>query len=292
MKTWICWALFFCGICEGFAQGLGGGVYLRTNAKCIGSVVYNNQARDGFGVGGEDAFLVNTTVVGNKKIVQDTTRIAPGYIYCADGEIVDTAEYKKRSRTDAIGIVYWIRGDVNAVYPKGAVVALQERGGLRWGNAGVLNIGGQYENEEWASYAYLKDTACYGNTRKMEEQYNKGNSAFEAGHYCYNYTAFGQEPSNPRWCMPVYLHLRRIFSALPAVDASLKFLKRQHPGGKIDVISGKDKLNAWYWSTNDGLAGEKNNAFAVNFITGEIGENGQIEAEKTTGHYVRPIFIY
>lgn len=292
MKTWICWALLFCGICEGFAQGLGGGVYLRTNAKCIGSVVYDNQAQDGFGVGGGDAFLVNTTVAGNKKIVQDTTRIAPGYIYCADGEIVDTAEYKKRSRTDAIGIVYWIRGDVNAVYPKGAVVALQEQGGKRWGHVDVLHIGEQYLAQEWKAFAYMKDTACYGNTRKMEEKFRAGYSAFEAGHYCYNYTARGQELSNPRWCMPVYLHLRRIFSALPAVDASLKFLKRQHPGWEIHVISGKAKENAWYWSTNDGLSGEKNSACAVNFITGEIGKNGQIESEKGTGHYVRPIFIY
>lgn len=292
MRTWVCWILFLSGICEVYAQGKGGGIYLHNDAKCIGSVIYYNQAEDGFGVAGGNAAVVNTTVIGNIKIVQDTSRISPGYIYCADGEIVDTVAYRQEGRTNAIGIVFWVRGDVNATYPKGAVVALQEKNNLSWGSPNILNINGQYEGEEWYGVSFLKDTACYGNTLKIEEKYKEGYNTFEAGHYCYTYTAPGQEAGNPHWCMPVYLYLRRIFSALPAIEASLDFLQRCHPDWKIDAISGKDSYNAWYWSSNDGASGEKDQVCVVNFVTGAMGQKGSLEAAKNGKNNVRPVFVY
>lgn len=293
MKKWVSLLLLLWLGTEGYTQGKGGGIYLRNDSKCIGSIVYGNQAQDGFGVGGENAALVNTTIIGNEKILQDTTRITPGYIYCADGEILDTTTYKKEGRTNAIGIVFWVRGDMHAVYPKGAVVALEESV-KKWGANDVLIISDQYGGEVWQGYAFLKDTACYGNTFKMEEMYRKGWTDFEAGHYCYHYKASRQEGNLPQWCMPVYLYVRRIFSTLTAIEASLDFLKRCHPDWKIQKFSRNSESGAWYLSSDDGVSdsGDKNQVSVVNFVTGAMGKHGSIECFKGTSSNVRPVFVY
>ncbi|CCZ09062.1 hypothetical protein [uncultured Culturomica sp.] len=287
---WCIWLLWFC--IDTCAQGKGGGIYLHDGGSCVGSVVYQNQAQDGFGIAGGNARVINTTVIANEKLKVDTTRVAPGYIYCLNGEIVDTVTYESDGRQDAIGIVYWVRGDINAVYPKGAAIALQEFQGS-WGAVNVLNISGQYELEDWGGVAFLKDTACYGNTLKMEQEYtDRGYREFEAGHICYGYRAEKQVEGIPRWCLPTYLYLRRIFNQISALDASLRFLKRVHPGLDIDMLGGKSRTAAWYWSSNDGLAGEHNSGCVVNFVTGAYGRFGSTEAEKTTRNNVRPIFVY
>lgn len=284
--------LLLCLYINGTAQGKGGGIYLHDNGNCIGSVVYRNQAQDGFGIAGGNARVINTTVIANEKLKMDTTRVSPGYIYCANGDIVDTVAYEKDSRQDAVGIVYWVRGDVNAIYPKGAAVALQEFQGS-WGADNILDISAQYEMEDWKAVAFLKDTACYGNTRKMEKEYTDNRYlAFEAGHICYTYRAAKQVGKTPHWCLPTYLYLRRIFSRQTALDASLRFLKRVHPALNIDLFGGKAGASAWYWSANDGLSGERNNGCVVNFVTGAFGKFGSMEARKTTRNNVRPIFIY
>lgn len=299
MKAWILiiLGLWFSG--RGWAQGKGGGIYLKDNASCIGSVVYNNQAEDGFGVGGENATVLNVTVVGNEPIKQDSTRTAPGYIYCANGDIVDTTDYKARTEKDAIGIVFWVRGDWTALDQKGAVVALEE-GFYSWGTVDGLEVTAMYQDEEWGAFAYLKDTACYRHTADMEEMY-KTYREFEAGHYCYHFEAEMQQEAgltSPRWCMPTYLYLKRIFGVLPIVEHTLEFLKRVHlqSGKSIRIRSfteGKNRNDCWYWSADDGMTESMSRyAYIVNFMTGSMGAFTETQSEKTSKNYTRPIFIY
>lgn len=284
---------------QGWAQGKGGGIYLEDNASCIGSVVYGNQAEDGFGIGGGNATVLNVTVITNEVLKQDTTRTAPGYIYCANGDMVDTITYKKRANKDAIGIVFWVRGDWTVLDHKGAVVALEENE-CSWGALDGLHVVGDYDGEEWKAFAYLKDTACYKHTRDMEAMY-KAENQFEAGHYCYHFEAEMQQAaglSSPRWCMPTYLYLRRMYSVLSILENTMEFLKRVHAqaGKEIRVqsfVEGKDWKSCFYWSADDGLDSQKNDVYIVNFIKGYTALlGGEAKTAKTAKNYTRPIFIY
>ena len=58
------------------AQGQGGGIYIDDNGSCIGSVIYGNQAQDGFGVAGGDGILLNTTITGNEELKQNTKSVS------------------------------------------------------------------------------------------------------------------------------------------------------------------------------------------------------------------------
>lgn len=283
-----------------FSQGQGGGVYIDNNGSCIGSVIHKNQAQEGFGVAGGDGLLLNSTVVGNEPLKQDTTKIVPGDIYCANGEIVDATTYKKRATKDAIGIVFWVSGDPKAIYPKGAVVALDETQGS-WGLSGGLTISGDWGMSDLRRHFHLKDTACYGNTQKLYNEAMKSQNnkiAYKAGFYCYTYQAVRQIRENPvKWCLPVYKYLRRLFGVLPNVEATLKFLQEEHLGEsdfKVDLFSDKPADHSWYWSSDDGLdALLSNYAWTVNFVTGSSGPMNSGETLKTkSDNYIRPMFLY
>ena len=289
--------LMFVLLIPAFSQGQGGGIYIDDNGSCIGSVIHGNQAQDGFGVAGGNGLLLNTTVIGNEELKLNTKSVVPGDIYCANGDIVDTATYKERTTKDAIGIVFWVSGDPKAIYPKGAVVALEEAEGS-WGMTGGLSIAGGWPEDELKIYFHLKDTACYGNTRKLYDEAMKSASnqaIYKAGYYGYTYQAVRQTSENEiQWCLPVYMHLRRLFGVLPRVESSLKCLQKEHQGEgdfKIDFFSGKMETTCWYWSCNDG--GTNNNVWIVNFVTGLNGAMGTVgEALKSKIHYIRPIFLY
>lgn len=280
------------------AQGQGGGIYIDDNGSCIGSVIYGNQAQDGFGVAGGDGILLNTTIAGNEELKQNTKSVIPGDIYCANGDIVDTAAYKKRAVKDAIGIVYWISGDPKAVYPQGAVIALDETQGS-WGLTGGVSIAAGWPESDMKSYFYLKDTACYGNTRKLYDEAVKSASnqvAYRAAYYSYTYQAVRQIAENPvKWCLPAYMYLRRLFGVLPVVESSLKCLEKVHQGEgdfNIDLFLDKSEANSWYWSCDDGGV-VYSNVWMVNFATGLNGEMGSVgEALKTKNHNIRPMFLY
>lgn len=284
-----------------FSQGQGGGVYLDDSGSCIGSVIHSNQAQEGFGVAGGDGLLLNSTVINNERLQQDTTKVAPGDIYCANGDIVDTATYKMRTVKDAIGVVYWVSGDPKAIYPKGAVVALDETQGS-WGLLGQLNIAKDWVGSSaYRAYFYMKDTACYGNTQKLYDEAIKSlnnQNAYKAGFYCYNYQAVRQIPEHPvRWCLPVYMHLRRLFGTLPNVEAALRCLKKVHQsesGFSIDFLSDKQIDYCWYWSCDDGVNGfDVDHVWMVNFITGANGEMASGVTLKTkSDNYIRPVFLY
>lgn len=292
--------LLFSAVTLGFTQGQGGGVYMEDNASCIGSVVYENRAVNGFGVAGGDGLLLNATVVGNLKLHQDTTDIVPGNIYCANGDIVDTLAYKKRVKKDAIGVVYWVGGNLNN---EGAVVALQETTGS-WGELDGLNICQDLENGEevtasGGSLYYMKDTACYGNTKKMYEkamESSNNRELYRAGYYCYTYQALRQSAGHPvRWCLPVYMHIRRIFGMLPVIESTLNFLKKEHQGESdfsIDFFINKREVNCWYWSSDDYVAGLYEHALMINFKTGANGKGTEANTLKNAKNNIRPIFLY
>ena len=282
-----------------FSQGQGGGIYIDDNGSCIGSVIYGNQAKEGFGVAGGNGLLLNSTVISNEELKQDTSKVIPGDIYCANGEIVDTVTYKKRSVKDAIGIVYWVSGDPKAIYPKGAVVALEETQGS-WGLSGQFSISAGWETDRPA-YFHLKDTACYGNTQKLYDEAIKSLSnqnAYKAGYYCYTYQAPKQVAENPvKWCLPVYMYLRRLFCALPKVEATLRCLQQVHQGEsgfKIDFFSDKQVNYCWYWSSDDGTDGIlADHVWMVNFVTGSNGEmSSGVSLKEKTGNNIRPMFLY
>lgn len=281
-----------------FSQGQGGGVYIDDNGSCVGSVIHGNQAQDGFGVAGGEGVLLNTTVIGNEELKQNVKAVVPGDIYCANGDIVDTVAYKKRANKDAIGIVFWVSGDPKAIYPKGAVIALKETQGS-WGIAGGFSIAAGWPESEVQSYFYLKDTACYGNTRKLYEEAIKSSNnqtIYRAGFYSYTYQATGQIAEHPvKWCLPVYMYLRRLFGVLPGVESSLRCLLKQHQGESdfnIDLFSDKEEAKCWYWSCDDG--GPRNyNVWMVNFKTGLNGQMGTVGVSlKNMSHNVRPMFLY
>lgn len=292
--------LLFMTVTLGFTQGQGGGVYMEDNASCIGSVVYENQAVDGFGVAGGNGILLNATVVGNLKLRQDTTDIVPGNIYCANGDIVDTLTYKKRVKKDAIGVVYWVGGDLKN---KGAVVALQETTGS-WGDLTGLNICKDLENGQevaasGVSLYYMKDTACYGNTKKMYEkamESSNNRELYRAGYYCYTYQALRQSAEHPvRWCLPVYMHIRRIFGMLPVIESTLNFLKKEHRSESdfiIDFFINKQVADCWYWSSDDYVGGLTRYALMINFKTGANGKSTEANTLKTAKNNIRPIFLY
>lgn len=289
--------LMFVLLIPAFSQGQGGGIYIDDNGSCIGSVIYGNQAQDGFGVAGGNGLLLNATVIGNEELKLNTKSVVPGDIYCANGDIVDTATYKERVTKDAIGIVFWVSGDPKAIYPKGAVVALEEAQGS-WGITGGVSIAKEWTHE-LGDLFYLKDTACYGNTRKLYDEAMKSASnqdIYKAGYYSYTYQAVRQTSENEiQWCLPVYLYLRRLFSVLPRVEASLRCVQKEHQGEgdfKIDFLSEKDETMCWYWSSDDcGI--NYSNVVIINFITGLNGAMGTVgEALKSKIHYIRPIFLY
>lgn len=283
-----------------FAQGQGGGIYIDDNGSCIGSVIRGNQAQDGFGIAGGDAIVLNSTVVNNDLLQQDTTKVVPGDIYCANGEIVDIVTYKKRSTKDAIGVVFWVSGDPKAIYPKGAVVALNETKGS-WGLTGGLKIAEAWPESAVKRYFHLKDTACYGNTQKLYDEAMKSlnnQTSYKAGLYCYTYKAAKQVADHPiRWCLPVYRYLRRMFGTLPYVEATLKYLQQEHQGEsgfEIELFSDKQIDYCWYWSSDDGLSGiVAEHVWTVNFITGSNGnmERGVSLKTKADNH-IRPMFLY
>ena len=288
------------------AQGQGGGVWLEDGAEGLGLVIYNNQAKEGFGVAGGKATLLNCTIYGNKAYLDDIHFPIPGDIYCADGEIVNPETYKNRAVKNAIGVVYWVNTDPNEnAYPRGAVVALDGQEQTKWGNNSLWICKGEPldpwgdPDDEFADYEaitglFLLDTACYGNTAQMVK---RDPAIFEAGHYCWNYKAYyqlnqaHQATQNRRWCMPTLSFLRRMILTLPEVKTTLEFLKTTNAEINIQDFKDQNEKLADYWSSDDGNAQvDKGFAFNVSFCTGQM--DLRERGNKSSKRWVRPIFLY
>ena len=286
--------LLFCSNKFVVAQGSGGGVWLEDDASCIGSIIFKNQANDGFGLAGGDGILLNTTIVDNKEVVLDSIKIKPGDIYCANGDIVDTLAYERRDNKDAIGVVFWINRDKKVVYPKGAVVSLNGQKEKSWGTE-VLHVckptDQEIESSAYCSKAY-KDTACYTTTRRMYDMYEGGQEEFEAGYWCWGYQF---QDSNFQWCLATLTYLRRMFLVLDNLQATINYLKGKHPRWEIQFFFDSNISDSYYWSSSDSPFIEyPEYAFCVNFRSGGIvsyKKNG-LEGLKSTKQLVRPIFLY
>lgn len=293
--------LFFLLVAAGvsLAQGLGGGVWLENGASCVGTIIHNNQSREGFGVAGEDGVLLNCSVIGNKGIVDKTFFPEPGDIYCANGDVVDWDAYGKRATKDAIGVIFWINGDPDCPYPQGAVVSLDQLTTKHsWGDETLaICAPGTDESgyeEEIVPSIFLKDTSCYGNTKKMEEKWLQGKNLFEAGHFCWNYKAYYQlnnaqdATRDIGWCLPVLQYLRRLAMVRGEVKKTLVLLKTTNPGIGISMFDESDENDSNYWSSDDGNSqGTSIFGFCVNFKTGCT--NVWLKGDK---NWTRPIFLY
>lgn len=298
-------AVVWMSLMQGLAQGQGGGIWLEDGAQGLGLVIYNNLAKEGFGVGGGKATLLNATVYGNKEYSEGLEFPVPGDIYCVDGQIVKPEVYASRASKNAIGIVYWVNTDPNEnAYPRGAVVALDGQVQAKWGNNSLWICRGKQLNpwepdDEYAEFEvitglFLIDTACYGNTAEMVK---RDPAIFEAGHHCWNYKAYYQQHNplqatqNRRWCMPTLSFLRRMILTLPEVKATLAFLKAENPEITIQDFQCEDEKTADYWSSDDGNAqADRGFAFNVNFYTGQMDLKGG--GSKNSKRWVRPIFVY
>ncbi len=280
---------------------------MEDNALCIGSVVRNNQALDGFGVAGAAGHLINSTVVQNEVLPVDTVDFQPGDIYCGDGKIRDTAAYRKRDTMDAIGIVYWCRFDSDVPYPRGAVVSLEEFQG-QWGADIYVGqdpeIGYSTRGLDY-SMVMVMDTACYTITRHIYEAAKAwgGGAESYAAYTCYRYhhpaeqsTLEHPDSREVQWCLPTFLYFVRIWAALPEVEATLSFLQgmREYGGAQL-FLAGKDSSKpCWYWTANDGMGPQgRNSVFLFGIFGGVQADFTQtLESDKNQLNYYRPIFIF
>lgn len=295
MLKFIFLMLFLIPVCviAGRAQGLGGGVWLEDGASCTGTVIYNNLAREGFGVAGKNGILLNCSVSGNKGIVDKSSFPKPGDVFCANGDIVDRVTYEKRATKDAIGVVFWINGDTDTPYPLGAVIALEQSPQkLSWGDWS-FSICAPKVDEDIKPSIFLKDTSSYQNTAALEKQW-QSNKNFEAGHFCWNYKAYYQK-NNPqaatekiRWCLPVLQHLRRLAMMREEVKKTLLLLETANPEIGVIKFDESDENVSNYWSSDDGNSiATVGDAFYVNFQTGCMKSCSKLEK-----NWTRPIFLY
>lgn len=284
---------------RGAAQGMGGGVWLEDGATCIGSLIYKNQATDGFGVAGGNGILLNSTLSENSRIAVDVHYPQPGDIFCSNGDIVDRETYKTRPTKDAIGIVFWLNGDPEVKYPKGAVVALDGQKYCQWGNISVEECWLMLDmvNNGYL-HAYRKDTACYRNTSMLEEFYDTWGDEFEAGHHCWNYKAYFQthnahdETKNIRWVLPTLTYLNNLMAVLPKVILSLEVVKQTGVVPVDDFICEEKRENeAFYWTSCDGASYETSTCvWVVNFYNGQCVNDDR--SLKDMKNWARPVFLY
>lgn len=286
---------------SGYAQGKGGGIWLEDGASCIGTLIYKNQATDGFGVAGQNGILLNCTVTQNSSHAVDVYYPKPGDIYCSNGDIVDREAYRNRTQKDAVGIVFWLNGDPDVTYPKGAVVSLDGQIRCKWGLEDV---------SYWLLLPYVdegsgfpkQDTGCYRNTWQLEKWWQEnGGYYFEAGHHCWNYKAYFQTnhpheaTKNIRWCMPTLKFLSAIMIELPEIIRSLEVVKETHPIQVDDfVYLLADQELAYYWSADDAISEFLASfAWVVNFYNGHCTDDKNVSyTRKEYENLVRPIFLY
>lgn len=257
-------------------SGEGGGVYLESGGKLVGSLVFDNYSAEGFGVAGEDAILLNCTVNVNKAEKKIKKGIKPGDILCADGRVVDGDAYKVMVDKNAIGVVFWVNSDVYSESPRMYVTALREAD-KKWGNNGLLGVG--YERPE-------ADTACYGITEKMLKA---GGSDWEAADYCAGFKASGQ-PEGIRWAFPAAYQMAMLFANLAVVNRTLALLKTFSPD--VQLLEGEiywsstQPDNAFHsdcaWLVSFDLSDERNNA----------GKFQYVNMYRNTVHTVRPVLVY
>lgn len=271
----------FTEVCCWGQTAQGGGVYLETGAKMINSLITGNKAKDGYGISGGDAVLLNCTVYRNFSDKDLRSGVYPGDIFCATGEIVDLTTYESRAEKDAIGVVFWVNSDVFVSRGRFYVMALEEA--LKsWGTKGVM-LSSKYKDNP------LSDTACYGVTAEILEK----DPTSEAALYCSDFRVNG-EPEGIRWCFPASYQMMAMYAAWPAVDKTLNALKVLSPGREIMLLS-----EDVYWCATSCQDAKNEDAWVINFGHGDRDSYGTagavLRGESTTRDKkfrVRPIFVY
>ncbi len=292
------WIIFV--LSRSAAQGVGGGVWLEDGATCIGSLIYKNQATDGFGVAGGNGVLLNSTLSQNSRLAVEVHYPQPGDIFCSNGDIVDRETYKTRTTKDAIGIVFWLNGDPEVKYPKGAVISLDGQKKCSWGTIGVSDCWlMQGMVDLGIAHPYRKDTACYRNTSILEEFWDMYGDDFEAGHHCWNYKAYFQthnpndKTKNIRWVLPTLKYLSNLMAVLPKVIPSLEVVGQTTSGLSVDdfICAEDQEREAFYWSSCDGGSADTwECVWVVNFYNGEC--LNDFRSNRDMQHWARPIFLY
>lgn len=255
-------------VAQSAGKGQGGDLYLEDHARVIGTVVYGNRAEDGFGIYGGDVDVINCTVAGNEVADRMLNGIRPGYIYCADGSIIDRDTYRANpGGKEVVGVVFWINSDLYTPL-KGYVVALNQEMKV-WGDGPS-----QTEDFEYAVF----DTAAYENTRLWA-------TVSEAARYCKEYTAGTFAGS---WVLPAGYQLAALFAALPEVEATLQLLEAQ--GMAVSHFT-----EDFYWSSSE--TSDIGNMWVLNFGKEGDGSVGDIigafsPQAGTDPAMVRPVFAY
>lgn len=266
---WLAVMLWPCleAVAQGIDKGKGGGLYLEDHARALGVVVYGNRAEDGFGIYGEAADVVNCTVAANELAGQMLTGVRPGYIYCADGRIVDREVYRTNAAgMEPVGVVFWVNSDVYASR-KGYVVALTQEV-KAWGN-------GPSQTEDFACALY--DTAAYENTRLWAV-------VSEAAQYCTDYSI---GTFSGKWALPAGYQLMGLFSAISEVEKSLDVLEGQG-------VSVSHLVNDVYWSCTE--TADVGKMWVLDFgregnVSGDV-IGAFFPQEATDQAVVRPVFGY
>ncbi|MDR1756559.1 MAG: hypothetical protein LBR65_06360 [Culturomica sp.] len=260
---------------EGKAQS-GGGIYVKSGGKVIGTVIHGNLAEDGYGLAGEDAQVINSTICMNGPIGNIMDGIKPGDIYCADDTVRSRANYVKRAKKDAIGVVFWVNSDYYAAYPRGYVVAL-ESSRKDWETGSILYVP-----------VPISDTVCYTKTQALATIGNK------AAVYCAEYAVDGEEAG--RWCMPAGRHLSLLYTNQVAVSETLDWLFEEGSDQITGTVSFLEQEK--YWSVTEA---DNQRVWLLDFeevttINSSMTKSGafvRIDPETDgTAYIVRPIFVY
>lgn len=259
-------------------KGVGGGVYLEDGATLSNCLVRDNRASDGYGVAGGNAVVVNTTVVENGVALLEVKDVRLGDVYCRDGAFLTTADYAAAGRTDAIGVVFWVDPAQIGKEQKILVMALQESK-KKWFNNSSANAVDVLTTVE----TILRDTACYRHQTKMLA--HTYSAQFFAGQYCYSFGEKAGHPARIRWCLGTVCQYSRMAFYRGKLNQTLDFLKKQHPGQAIDLLSEED-----YWTSTECGKREMEKvkfAYTVNFLKTDY--EGSIEKVKEC--CVRPICV-
>jgi hypothetical protein len=257
---------------------MGGGIYAETGSEIVGTVIHSNQGGNGYGVGGGGITLLNCTVSMNKRIEYTRPVQFPGFVYCADGAVVDTVEYKSAGRTDAVGVVFWVNPDPYAVWPRGYVLALD-------GAEKMLSVGSGLPT----FLLPMEDTNSYKKTRSMAQL------GSEAALYCSDYMAGTAHEG--KWSAPAGRYLSLLLNAYREVRKTLDCLSRlpdhEHVMQLQDGIYGSitEYGEKYFWTLS------LNNSFQdlIQPVTGEFvaGDDNSVGSENIDlAYWFRPVLVY
>lgn len=169
--------------------------------------------------------------------------IAIGDILCTDNSIVKAANWPVAGKTP-MGVVFY----VDNTKQHGWAVALKEFSSVRWGPHSSYN---QYSSSDdvpgITNYTNARDAIGdengLANTNAIRTKYGSNFSNCQAAYNCYyyNHSTGTAGSTHLGWYLPAAGQLRKLFSELPTINATLTRL-----GSAAQQFTGW-----WYWSSSE-----------------------------------------